>query len=274
MWRFGLIGGPSFDAGGCAAGNFFWDPAFKNDTEAIHIWHATRMKFKLAATAIVGILIIGIGATVWSLSAVDHLATTKRAKTFTVDCEYGKFRQIMVRKNATAAIVGQSKMKLLEERIQDIEIDTSNDDRPLLNALRGRSESNVAAVKEITVSLDDPSLNAEKLVLRQQADIEPERMHVVTSSKEAAGNLKRYSTTLEARPKGDSTEVTLTVEMDIVVRVPKLFVSRADSGVQKAAEEAINEQASSIKALIAEHADERLILPELGPSGQNEEVER
>jgi hypothetical protein len=56
----------------------------------------------------------------------------------------------------------------------------------------------------------------------------------------------------------------LTVDMNVRVKVPKLFVSRADERVQQAADEAIAGQAQAMQQFVAQHADKRLILPELG----------
>ncbi|SMP59672.1 hypothetical protein SAMN06265222_106260 [Neorhodopirellula lusitana] len=221
-----------------------------------------KPKTKLLTATIVGVGIVVIAALAWALSPIDYLASASQSRTFSIDCDYAKFRQIMVRKNATAAIVGQSGMTLLDEKIQDIDIDTSQDKRPLLNAIRGQSESSVVAIKEITVRLEDPALEADELVLRQQADIQPDGMNVVTESKFPAGNLKHYITTLDANPSDNGTEVSLTVALDVQVRLPGLFSGRADSEVNAAAGDAIDGQVAAIQKLIATHADKRLILPE------------
>nr|WP_236649879.1 hypothetical protein [Rhodopirellula sp. SM50] len=214
--------------------------------------------------AIVLLVVAVIAAAAWSLRPVSHLAIGAHQTRFVVPCDYDKFRQIMVRKNATAAIVERSGMELIDVQIRDLQVDASADDRPLLNAIRGKSKMNLDAIRQIRVRLDDPAIDADELALRQQAAIEADSMNVVTKSVAAAGNLESYQTTLEARPSDDGTEVRVTVEMKVRVDVPKLFTNRADTRVQEAAEDAINEQARSIEMFIAEHADKRLILPDLG----------
>ncbi len=199
----------------------------------------------------------------WQLRSIEHLATGQQQRSFVVDCDFAKFRQIMVRKNATAAIVGHTGMRLINEQIEDVMVDTSQDDRPLLNAIRGVSKTEVSAVKELTVQLEDPTLEANELVLEQNADIQPDRIDVITVSKRAAGRLKHYQTTLDAKPDPEGTRVVLTVELDVLVKVPHFFKHRADAGVQQAADDAITGQAAAIEAFIARHADELLILPEL-----------
>ena len=169
----------------------------------------------------------------------------------------------MVRKNATAAIVGHSGMTLLSEKVQDIELDTTRDDRPLLNAIRGKSKSEVKAIKIITVGLDDPTLEASELVLRQVANIHTSEIDVTTQATGPAGRLEQYSTTLNAQPDSQGTQVTISVEMRVRVKVPMLFVSRADVRVQQAADAAINGQTAAIKQFIIENADQRIILPDL-----------
>jgi len=220
----------------------------------------SKTKLLFVAAAVLGVIAI---AAVVSFLTVDHIASATQSRTLRINCEFDKFRQIMVRKNATAAIIGQSGMTLVDERIDHVKLDTTKDDRPLLNAILGHSKTELDAVKEITVHLDDPSLNADRLVLRQIAEVGPEAMNVQTRSKEAAGNLEEYQTTLQARPKDGATELTLRVSMRVRVQVPKIFIGRADAKVQEAADNAVNTQANAIQAFINEHADERLILPKL-----------
>lgn len=217
------------------------------------------------AYLVIGIVaaIIAVAIVIWKASVVEHLSSGVSKQTFTVDCEFDRFRQIMVRKNATAAIVGHSGMTLLSEKVQDIELDTSRDDRPLLNAIRGKSKSEVTAIKIITVGLDDPTLEASKLVLRQVANIHTSEIDVTTQATGPAGRLEQYSTTLNAQPDSQGTQVTISVEMRVRVKVPMLFVSRADVRVQQAADAAINGQTAAIKQFIIENADQRIILPDL-----------
>ncbi|KLU07352.1 putative transmembrane region and signal peptide protein [Rhodopirellula islandica] len=227
--------------------------------------HLLGTPARMVVTAMVVLLLVAGGALAFlSLSSVEHLASGSAEKTIVVECDFEKFRQIMVRKNATAAIVGQSGMTLIDERVEDLQVDTSQDDRPLLNAIRGRSKTDVQAVKKLRVSLNDPHIAADELTLRQRANVHPDGMDVVTESIAAAANLDSYRITLDARPKGTQTEVTLTVALDVRVTVPKAFTGRADREVQQSAVEAVSEQATSLQRFVAEHAGERFILPELG----------
>ncbi|TWT98481.1 hypothetical protein [Stieleria varia] len=218
---------------------------------------------RLTILAIVAVLVI-LGAVVaWVLlKPIDHLASGKKDDTIIIDCDFDKFRQIMVRKNATAAILGQSGMRLISDRLQDVQVDLSKDDRPILNAIRGRSKSDVNAIKHLTVSLNDPTLHADELQLRQVAEIEPGLMYVRTSSLREAGRLLNYETTLTAKPSGEKTEVQLSVELTVNTSVPKLFVSHAEREVQRAADDAVAGQAKSIRDFVTQYADQRLILPE------------
>ncbi|KAA1259176.1 hypothetical protein LF1_17050 [Rubripirellula obstinata] len=220
-----------------------------------------KKKNLLIVVAVVFLLIAGIA--VWLLRSVDHPALGQATRSFVVDCSFDKFRQIMIRKNATKAIVGDSGMRLLDERILDVDLDTSKDDRPFLNAIRGRSKTDLAAVKELTVGLDDPMLEADELVLRQNADIDDTSMKVRTVSRRAAGRLEEYETTFDAIADEDGTRITLSVTMKVRVAVPNYFRHLADDGVQQAADEAIDGQQKSISEFIELYADERFIFPDL-----------
>ena len=219
---------------------------------------------RLVWIAIAVLLVPLAGFAGWRLSRVDHLATGAEQKTITIDCEYGKFRQIMIRKNATAAIVAHGGMTLIDEQVHDLTLDTSRDDRPILNAIRGQSKSDLKAIKEITVSLDDPMLEADRLVLRQESEITETQMTAESTSKEPAGRLKRYQTSLYARPEGDKTVVDLSVELDVLITIPKFLAYKADEGVQEAAVDAVGGQSEALKSFIAKHRDKRMILPDIG----------
>ncbi len=88
-------------------------------------------------------------------------------------------------------------------------------------------------------------------------------MTVDTRSIAPAGNLKNYQTALYARPNAQATEVQLSVSLQVLVTAPKAFAGRADAEVQLSADDAVREQAQSIKSFIAQYADQRLILPQL-----------
>ena len=87
--------------------------------------------------------------------------------------------------------------------------------------------------------LDDASIDTKQLVFHQHAEAESDSMSVVTQLKSPAGNLEVYKTTLQAYPHAEVTQVALTVEMQVRVRVPKVFVSRSDSQVQQAADDVL-----------------------------------
>jgi hypothetical protein len=216
---------------------------------------------RLAILAAIVLLLVAVAA--WQLRSIDHPASGQQMRTFVVDCPFDKFRQIMVRKSATKAIVSNSGMKLLDERTLDIDLDASQDERPILNAIRGQSKTDVKAVKELTVQLDDPMLEASELNLRQDVNIQEGLIQVSTVSKRPAGRLESYQTTLEAEPEEQGTRVKLGVQMDVRVKVPKFFRYRADQGVQQAAEDAVAGQESSIKEFIDLYADELFIIPDL-----------
>lgn len=224
---------------------------------------AARFAFWLSVGAVV-LLAIGVG--VWQMTSVSLAAKGTSQRSFVIDTEFDKFRKIMVRKNATAAIIAHSGMQLLDEQLQGVAIDTTEDDRPILNALRGKSQADLAATKQIVVSLKDPALNADRLSLTQQANIELDRLHVRTTASQAAGNLEAYETTLTAVPDGDKTKVSLTIDQIVRVTVPKLFQSQAESRVQEAADKATREQEKAIQQFVAQFANQAIILPKFGAS--------
>ncbi len=221
------------------------------------------------ATVIIGLAIATLllataGVLAWQMTSVSHAARGYSERSFVIDADFDKFRKIMVRKDATAAIVANSGMELIEEQLQGLSLDTANDEHPILNALRGKSKSDLVATKQLVVSLEDPALEADRLSLTQQAAIEPHQMRVHTKANQPAGNLEDYTATLTAEPEGGKTKVIVTVEQTVRVKVPKMFVSHADGRVQEAADESTRQQQQSITEFVAQYADQTFVLPELG----------
>ena len=180
-----------------------------------------------------------------------------------MDVDFDKFRQIMVRKNATEAIVSHSGMTLLNEKVNDLSIDVPKQKRPVLNALLGKSKADLTASKQIAVSLDNPDVDTKKMNLSQQVHIGPDDMEVDSEASDLAGNLTAYSTQLHAMKADGRTQVELSIHQTIHVKVPNLFLFEADRRVQKSAENATAEQEKAIRSFIALYEQEPIVLPRL-----------
>ena len=109
---------------------------------------------------------------------VNHTASGSSQRDFTLDIDFDRFRKIMVRKNATEAIIAHSGMKLLNERVDELSIEIPEQKHPILNAVLGRSKADISASKQIIVSLENPDIDAKEMILNQHAQIDSEMMDV------------------------------------------------------------------------------------------------
>lgn len=203
----------------------------------------------------------GLGFGTYGLSKTDCSVQGKAEREFTMDVDFDAFRQILVRTNATAAILEHGGMKLLDEKTEEVDIDLSNDSRPLRNALRGKSKANLSATKRLTVQLNDPQLKATELQLSQDCQIQPDHIHVHTTSDRPAGELKFYNTTLDAVKSNNGTAVSLSLDMTVNVCISRIFVSQAEARVKDAAEKTMQEQEAAIRNLVSEFDHHVVILP-------------
>ena len=203
----------------------------------------------------------GIGIAAWGLSRSEHSLHGVAERSFTMDIDFDKFRQILVRTDATAAILEHGGMKLIDEKTDAVDIDLSNDSRPLRNALRGKSKANVSAIKRLTVQLNDPQVNATELLLRQDCQINQDSIQIHTVSDQPAGELKAYNTTLDSVRASHGTEVKLSMAMTVDVLISRIFLSQAEARVKKAAEKSLEEQESAIRSLVSSFDGKVLILP-------------
>ena len=207
--------------------------------------------------------IVGIGIAAWGLSRGEQSLRGAAERSFTMDIEFDKFRQILVRTDATAAILEHGGMKLVDEKTDAVEIDLSNDSRPLRNALRGKSKANVSAIKRLTVQLNDPQVNATELLLSQDCQIHPDSIAILTTSDQPAGELKVYNTTLVAAKASHGTEIKLSIDMTVDVFISRFFLSQAESRVKQAAEKSMEEQERAIRSLVSGFEGRTLILPKV-----------
>lgn len=224
----------------------------RKNTRKATIW------FALVFAALIAVGLIG-----WGMWSVEHIATGSSRREFIVHVDFDKFRQIMVRKNATEAIVAHSGMKLLEEKLNDVSIDMPRQDRPILNAILGKSNADLAATKQITVSLENPDVGAPQLTLNQHVDIQPNEIDVRSEATGPAGNLKAYSTRLHASKFEGGTKVELSIDQTVNVKVPQFFIATADQRVQKAADDSTAEQERALRDFITKFVNDAIVLPEL-----------
>ena len=203
----------------------------------------------------------GIGIVAWGLSRSEHSLRGVAERSFTMDIEFDKFRQILVRTDATAAILEHGGMKLVDEKTDAIDIDLSNDSRPLRNALRGKSKANVSAIKRLTVQLNDPHVKATELLLSQDCQIHTDSIQILTTSDQPAGELKVYNTTLDAVKASHGTEVRLSMDMTVDVVISRFFLSQAEARVKQAAEKSMEEQERAIRSMVSRFDEKTLILP-------------
>lgn len=213
--------------------------------------------------ALVVAALIAVGLLGWGMWSVEHIATGSSRRDFIMHVDFDKFRQIMVRKNATEAIVAHSGMKLLEEKVNDVSIDIPRQDRPILNAILGKAKADLAASKQITVSLENPDVGATQLTLNQHIDIQPNEIDVRSQATGPVGNLKAYSTRLHASKFEGVTKVELSIDQTLNVKVPQFFKVTADQRVQQAADDSTAEQERALRDFIGKFVNDEIVLPEL-----------
>ena len=213
--------------------------------------------------ALVLAALIAVGLVGWGMWSVEHIATGSSRREFIMHVDFDKFRQIMVRKNATEAIVAHSGMELLEEKLNDVSIDMPRQDRPILNAILGKTNADLAATKQITVSLENPDVGAPQLTLNQHVDIQPNEIDVRSEATGPAGYLKAYSTRLHASKFEGGTKVELSIDQTVNVKVPQFFIATADQRVQKAADDSTAEQERALRDFITKFVNDAIVLPEL-----------
>ncbi len=214
-----------------------------------HVFSTTPRPGQVGIWLLVGLAsatgIAGVGF--WQIAPCDFNGTAKAEYSNEIDVPYDEFRTMMVRNNATKAIVEHGGMQLLDEEVIDLKVDLSRDSRPLLNAILRKSKSCVSSSKRLTVAINNEEIHAENLVLLQNAEITPEKLVVDSFSEGPSGDLKSYRASLHAEPNGDSTLVRVTVDLQLCKALGKLFHGEAQSQLNAAAEQTVHQQCEALQ---------------------------
>ncbi len=187
------------------------------------------------------------GVGVWQIVPCEFQGSSQAEWSEEIDVPYDEFRTMMVRNNATQAIVERGGMRVIDEEVINLQVDLSRDKRPLLNAILRRSKSSLTATKRLTVSVNNSDIQADRLVLMQNAEITPEKLDVNSFSEGPAGDLKSYRTSLHAEPKGDITLLRVTVDMQLCKSLGKLFHGEAQSQLDAATHQTVQQQVEALQ---------------------------
>lgn len=205
--------------------------------------------------AISGVLLAACGIA-WQLSSTDYMASGSSERVFLLDVEYDKFRQILVRNDVTSEVIAASGLTLKSDDLENLVVDTTKDRRPVINALLGRSKTELEATKHLTVSVKNAEVNLDTLELTQHAEVGNDLISVRTVADKPTGNLESYETSLKAKRVVKGTEVVVAVQLKVNTTLPRLFQSTARERVQAAADKTTKEQEATLRNVIVKHSKE------------------
>jgi len=208
---------------------------------------------------ILGALAIGSGIA-WQLSSTNYLASGSSERAFLLEVDYDKFRQIMVRNDVTREVITASGLTLKSDDLENLVVDTSQDRRPVINALLGRSKTELDATKHLTVSVKNAEVNLDTLELTQHAEIGNDLIDVRTVADKPTGNLESYETSLKAKRMPRGTEVVVTIQLKVNISLPRLFQSTAGARVQAEADKSTKEQEEMLRDVVVKHSKELTVI--------------
>ena len=205
--------------------------------------------------AISGVLLAACGIA-WQLSSTDYMASGSSERVFLLDVEYDKFRQILVRNDVTNEVIAASGLTLKSDDLENLVVDTTKDRRPVINALLGRSKTELEATKHLTVSVKNAEVNLDTLDLTQHAEVGNDLISVRTVADRPTGKLESYETSLKAKRVVKGTEVVVAVQLKVNTTLPRLFQGTARERVQAAADKTTKEQEATLRNVIVKHSKE------------------
>jgi hypothetical protein len=193
------------------------------------------------------------GAGLWNVVPCECRAISKYEDSRVIDIAYQDFRTLIVRNDATKAIVERDGFMLVDQEILELKIDFGDDKRPILNALFGKSKSNVKASKRLIVGLNDANAGADKLVILQNSRITPQEVSVESNSEYRCGDILKYVATLNARPVDAATSVRVAIEIEISKPLSPFLHSIAQTRLDRQVKESVDKQVIAINEFVQEH---------------------
>lgn len=215
-----------------------------------HLPKGISLLWMTLATCLLG----GVGWLAWAFVPCEFHSAGEASLDADLMVPFDEFRTLLVRDNPSKSIVEHGGMQLVDEETLDVQVDLSNDRRPLINALRRKSKSTVQAQKRLTISVENAEIGPTRLVLIQDIQISPEQVEIVSESVEPSGELTFYRTTLQALPNGDSTKIHVSVEIELNKKLSWLLHAQARSRLNIAAKDSANEQVEAIREFAMQHA--------------------
>ena len=208
---------------------------------------------------IVGVLVVACGIA-WQFSSINYLASGTSERAFLLEVDYDKFRQILVRNDVTREIINASGLALKSDELENLVVDATKDRRPVINALLGRSKTELDATKHLTVSVKNSEVNLDTLELTQHAEVGNDQISVHTVADKPTGNLESYETSLKAKRVAKGTEVVVSVQLKVNTTLPRLFQTAARERVQAEADKSTKEQEATLRDVIVKHTNELTVV--------------
>ncbi len=174
---------------------------------------------------------------------------------FVIDQPMQRVRKILVRTNAIKKIVAMANAELLDQKWLDMQFEIEG---PLLKA-----DWKLDGHGELIVKTNNAYIGQHEITLNQKVDITPDRLHATNELARPNGPIREYTSilTLTPDPAGNA-EINSSLHLKIRTSASWLTSSRVESEIRKAALESLKNQEQALRAVVAEHADELIILPQ------------
>ena len=211
---------------------------------------------KFVLFAIIGfVFIVAVGFLLIPASSIE--ASSQAEHQFTIEDPMRRVRKILVRTNAVKKIVAMADAELLDQEWLNMKFDI---DKPIL-----KRDWNVNGDGILSVRFNDAYLGSHEITLQQDASISPDRLHVTNELQQPSGPVQNYRSVLTLTPD-DSGNAHFKCSLDLRIKTTANWFTESvvRSKIEAAAAEALKMQEKAIRTVVADHADELIILPDSG----------
>lgn len=206
--------------------------------------------FVIAAVALVVACVIAIAV----MPTTTLEVPSEGEYQFVIDQPMPRVRKILVRTNAVKKIVAMANAELLDQKWLDMKFEIEG---PILKA-----DWKLDGQGELIVETNDAYIGRHEITLNQSVDITPDRLHATNELARPNGPIREYSSILIVTPNAaGNAEINSSLHLKIRTTASWLTRSRVEREIRKAALESLKNQEQALRAVVAEHADELIILP-------------
>jgi hypothetical protein len=207
---------------------------------------------KIKITFLLIAFFIALGIFGFGKFVENHTWKSLQSGEYTLDCDFSKVRNIMVRADALEAVVAQEHGVILKKEWKSLIV---SGERPLRFGLDFDGQF------DFSVSKKDSEIGQIVLRFSQTIHITRNKIESITQLIEPVGYIKDICTKMEMKPQNEKTHVNNSSFIEYERKVPKYMIESIQKKLDESNKRSLINNERAITDLIKRYIDKNIILP-------------